>query len=260
MLKKMFPLVALGALLSGCGGGGETTSKSRLYVLTDLGNLYEVDPYSPGTAFASHAVSSSSFATGEQLIALEWEPGLDQLYGVSNKARSLYAVIPTSGEASPLAPTLAPNGSAAGIAYNATTGLAQVCQGTASAQLDFTTGYTTQPAYFFKAKDPSLPGTPNIREIAVDGTGMVFGIDSSKDILVTIDPTTGTVATVGPLGVDIDSQVGFDVSYTGIPYAAVTVGGVSKLCTVNLKTGALTDVGTLPSVGGEKVIGIATKF
>ncbi len=87
-------------------------------------------------------------------------------------------------------------------------------------------------------------------------TTTLFGIDSDKDILVrqggvsvppgTPSPNTGQLFTIGALGQNTDSNVGFDlVPLTGIAYASLTVSGTSGLYTVNLSTGAATLVGTI---------------
>jgi uncharacterized protein DUF4394 len=63
-------------------------------------------------------------------------------------------------------------------------------------------------------------------------------------------PNGGQVTSVGPLGVTLDagSDAGFDISgATGTAYATLKSGGVARLYTVNLSTGAATAVGSFPA-------------
>ena len=62
-------------------------------------------------------------------------------------------------------------------------------------------------------------------------------------------PNGGVVSNVGALGVAVDAGTdsGFDVSPTGVAYAALTVAGATGLNTINLTTGAANLVGTLPA-------------
>jgi hypothetical protein len=83
----------------------------------------------------------------------------------------------------------------------------------------------------------------------------LFGLNSSADTLVTIgganstpNQNGGQVFTVGPLGVPIDNgtDAGMDISPGGTAYASLRSAGVPALYTVNLATGAATQVGALP--------------
>lgn len=92
----------------------------------------------------------------------------------------------------------------------------------------------------------------------------LFAIDSNFDSLVRqgspggvpISPNTGLLFTIGPLGIDTNEMVGFDIAdYTNNAYASLTVGGVSQLYTINLGTGAASLIGAIS--GGEVIRGIA---
>jgi hypothetical protein len=72
----------------------------------------------------------------------------------------------------------------------------------------------------------------------------LYDIDSAAGTLVTQNPpNNGTLSTVGSLGVgtNLNEAIGFDIAgENGIAYAAMTTGGISRLYTVNLTTGAVT--------------------
>jgi hypothetical protein len=98
----------------------------------------------------------------------------------------------------------------------------------------------------------------------VDHTGAppttLYEIDRGSDRLVVqggIDgaapggPNGGVVSSIGPLGVTLDagSDAGLDISAeTGVAYATMRSGNVTRLYTVDLATGAATAVGLLPEV------------
>ncbi|MNT22640.1 hypothetical protein D3C72_1580320 [compost metagenome] len=75
----------------------------------------------------------------------------------------------------------------------------------------------------------------------------MFDVDSTTDRLYKQDPpNAGTLVDVGPLGVNIEANSGFDIGGTsGIAYGIFTVSGVQKLYTVNLTTGAATAGATI---------------
>jgi hypothetical protein len=83
-------------------------------------------------------------------------------------------------------------------------------------------------------------GTDQIDGIALDRTGVLYGIDVEADELVTIDKATGTASTVGSLGFDVgDTGISFDRN--GVLYMVTEVPG--NLYTVNVNTGLATLVG-----------------
>ena len=100
---------------------------------------------------------------------------------------------------------------------------------------------------------PLAPGTPHVAALAyasnfagATSTGL-FGIDTATDQLVLLpSPNAGTVQVVGPLGADTTDLAHLDITANdGVAYAALTVGGATRLYTVNLSTGAATLVGPI---------------
>lgn len=100
----------------------------------------------------------------------------------------------------------------------------------------------------------------------VDGaaTTVLYDIDAATDQLMrqgSPSPNDGTLIAVGPLGVDTSADVAFDVSpLDNTAFAALTVGGVSGLYTIDLATGAaisLGPIGTGAVVNGLTAIPLA---
>ena len=78
-------------------------------------------------------------------------------------------------------------------------------------------------------------------------TTVLYDIDSRAGILATQNPpNNGTLNTVGGLGVTTSGLVGFDISGAdGTAFASLTVGGIPRLYTINLATGAATNIGVI---------------
>ena len=101
------------------------------------------------------------------------------------------------------------------------------------------------------------PGPPGTVAPPTSKTTL-YGIDTGSAQLVLqggIDGTpsanNGVITAVGPLGVPVlsNSDAGFDISSTGTAYAALTApSGVTSINTVNLATGAATQIGDSPVV------------
>lgn len=117
---------------------------------------------------------------------------------------------------------------------------------------------------FYASDDPKAGQKPSLSGIAykdnrpAQNTSSLFGIDTQQDTLVTLDPATGTVRTVGSLGVNTTDVVGFDISPNGKALASMTDPNnptSSRLYRINLETGTALEIGSL---GGDKpVSGIA---
>jgi hypothetical protein len=91
---------------------------------------------------------------------------------------------------------------------------------------------------------------------------VLYGIDASDNQhrLVTINPpNSGTLNTVGPLGVPNSSLVGFDIFSAGQQQAFAALqnetSGISQFYTINLASGTATLVGTIG--GGDLIDGLA---
>src|SRR6185436_18831770 len=97
---------------------------------------------------------------------------------------------------------------------------------------------SVDPPLAFAAADPNVGQNPNIVACAYNSAGVLFAIDSTLDILVSVAPATGFLTTVvGGLGVNVSSAAGFDINAINQAYAALEVAGVTGLYTVNVGAG-----------------------
>jgi hypothetical protein len=94
----------------------------------------------------------------------------------------------------------------------------------------------------------------------------MFGIDSNAGTLVRIGsvggapnlPASGMLTTIGSLGVVVGPACGLDIDADGTAYAALDMGPVSTLATIDLATGAVHQIG--PIGGTARVIDITVEL
>ncbi len=77
----------------------------------------------------------------------------------------------------------------------------------------------------------------------------LFDIDCSTDkLLVQNPPNEGVLQEIGSLGLDVDSDNGFDIGGTSnAAYAIFTSGGAVKLYTIDTMTGSATVLSDYPN-------------
>ena len=216
---------------------------------------------------------------GESLLGIDFRPANGLLYGVGSSNR-LYTVNPRTGEASQVgsgqfAVPLTPG--AAGFDFNPTVDRIRfVNQAGQNARLnpdtgaivDFDTlagGIQLDANLAYRAGDtnfgssPAAAGAAYVNNFAGGTSTTLFVIDSNSDVLVRQDPpNNGVLNTIGSLGVDAGTVLGFDVRSVGgneRALAAIEVGGVSGLYNINLTTGQASIVGQIGN--GQGIKGLA---
>ena len=250
-----------------------TTHAERIFVLTSANRLITIDSAEPGTAITT--VPITGLGSGESLVGIDFRPGTGGLYGVGDGSR-LYSIDQNTGVATAVgaAGAFSIFGSSFGVDFNPTADRLRVVSASdQNLRINPNNGTlaATDPLLSYAATDPNNGSNANVvgsaysNNFAGAGATVLYGIDSNLDILVVQDPpNNGTLNTVGALGVDTADEVGFDVSpTTGVAFASLTIGGVPKLHSINLRTGAATptnatDATIAPAArGGEGVVDIA---
>lgn len=107
---------------------------------------------------------------------------------------------------------------------------------------------------------PIVVGSAYTNSVAGATTTQLFGIDVGRNTLVLQNPPNpGTLSTVGALGVNATSPVGFDITpANGVAYATFRAAGTrgSVLYRVDLATGRATSLGNL---GGASLRAMAVR-
>jgi 3D (Asp-Asp-Asp) domain-containing protein len=244
-----------------------------MFAVTDKNTLLNFNPGQPGMINSTRFITGLS--QGESVVGIDFRPANGQLYALTT-ANRLYTINPSSGAATPVAAAALANplnGQSFGFDFNPTVDRIRVVSNAgqdlrlnpANAAVAGVDGTLA-----FAAGDPNAGQTPNVvgsaytNNFAGATSTTLYGIDSTRDALVTqgtaagvtpaVGPNTGQLFTVGALGVDTNDLVGFDISpVTNAAFASLTPPGarVSTLFTINLRTGAATPVG---NIGGGRLI------
>jgi Domain of unknown function (DUF4394) len=240
-----------------------------MYATTQDNRMAKFGSENPNTSATT--IAFSGMTSGETMIGLDFGPKDGKLYGISNQNR-IYTIDVTTGAvtvigSSAFGPTLL--GASFGLDFNPTVNRIRVHSDadfnvrlnqetglvvdfdlvTAGIQADLNLNYTAGDAG--AGSDPSVVATAYTNSNASATTTTLFAIDSSRDVLVTVNPPNdGKLTTIGQLGVDTSTAAGFDISGAadGTAFATLTAAtGVSSLYTINLSNGQATLIG---AVGG----------
>jgi len=278
--RGWFVLGAVGALAlltSGCpdgGGGGPSfffpmASGKTVFAVTSGNNLIAFDLSTPNQ-ITSRAITG--LQSGESLVGIDFRPATGELYALGSNSR-LYVINLSTGGAVFIGATPTLSGTLFGVDFNPVPDrLRIVSDADQNLRLNPDTGASAvmgggnDTSLSYASGDPNAGQNPSIVSVAYTnnfaGTSAttLYGIDSARDILVTIggpdgspSPNGGQLFTVGGLGVDVTDVSGFDIGEDGIAIAAFTSPGAAQslLFSINLQTGAaqpLTPVGSAQTV------------
>ena len=222
--------VALGLdLRPGTGELFLITAKDGATGMSSVTRTYSVDPTTAAATFVGVIQNPPSppAGAGDNPSGFDFQPLVDRIRVVNSVAENL-RINPATG----------------GLAADDT-------------NLTFTDG-ATGPVTGLAYDRNVAPGPPGT--LAPPGSATtLYGIDVGSDMLVVQGglngadpggPNGGVVKPIGPLGVTMTVGVnaGFDISPTGTAYAVLAVNSVAprSLYTVNLQTGAATEIGSMP--------------
>lgn len=239
-------------------GAGRTPGTTVFYALNDGNQLSQVSTDNPAVAIST--INITGLAPDERMMAIDFRPATGQLYGVTNTSR-IYMINHMNGMARALSGSFSPGivGDAMGFDFNPTVDrIRLVTNSGQDLRLNPETGTVA-------AIDGNINGVANASILGVAYTNNFSGATTTT--LYDIDPVTdklyiqnppnnGTLAEVGPLGVDIIGTGGFDIAPTGVALAALgRTGSGSELYEINLTTGQAEKIGDL--LPGKSIIGLA---
>lgn len=224
--------------------------------LTLNNEIVRFDSASPSATFGTVAVSG--LQAGERLLGIDFRPMTGQLFGLGSDSR-MYTINVVTGAATQVGTgqfsTLL-NAANYGFDFNPTVDRIRVTGSNGqNLRLNPLTGgvaaVDTNLAY--AAGDPNANVTPMVVGSAYTNnfngatTTTLYNLDLATGALVTQNPpNNGTLNTVGAIGVSFDMNTGFDISsQTGVAFASLNAGGITRLYTINLATGAATLVGSV---------------
>ena len=233
-----------GAMAIALSAAAPASAAEALYGVTDSNALVTLHSDSPGALRA--AVPLTGLQEGEQVLALDLRPKSGQLYVLGSTSR-VYVVNAASGAATalgnPFSPALA--GSNFGLDVDPVADrLRVVSDGRQNLRLNPEDGQVAgqDGTLAYAEGDPGAGTTPSFAADAYTSDGKVFVIDTARDALgTTAAAIDGKVTTVGPLGVDLQEPVSFDVAGDGRAWVTGRVAGssASSLFLADLATGGL---------------------
>jgi len=187
---------------------------------------------------------------GETILGMDFRPLNGQLYALGSSSR-LYTINASSGLAAvvgtgPLTTLLL--GSDFGFDFNPVVDMIRVVSNAGqNLRLNPNTGIVTAVDGALSPGTPSITGAAYTNNFVGTAATVLYDIDTQTSRLYKQDPPNmGTLVDVGPLGVTATAGNGFDIGSTsGGAYALLTVGGVTKVYSINLTTGAATAGATL---------------
>lgn len=236
------------------------TYANTFYGLSPANDIYT---YRVGSSTALISTAKvDGLAEGESLLAIDVRPSTGILYGVTNLS-NIYWIRISGGYAlavkvsqEPFTPGI--QGTTLGFDFNPTTDkITLVTNAAQNLKIDPVTGRVI--SVDFPVKLPIVG--------SAYWSSLLFGIDANEGKVYRQDPTTGALTLVGPTGLMIRSEGGFDVgrngqalaaflsAFNGTSSAIVPAGGTReayRVYNINLKTGQATSLGEV-----NPIIGIA---
>jgi hypothetical protein len=225
-------------------------ARAELMYATNGSTIVRFDTLSLGT---TTTVAFSGLQVGETIVGFDIRPANGLLYGVGSSNR-LYIINPTTGATTQVgtAGMFSLNGTAFGTDFNPLVDrIRQVSNTEQNIRLNPNDGTLT-------ATDTALNPAGNVVAVAYSnnfvgaGSTTLYAIDSASGTLgiITNPNGGGPITTVGSLGLgtNLNENIGFDISgVSGIGFASITTGGISRLYSINLTTGAATLMGAIGS-------------
>jgi Domain of unknown function (DUF4394) len=241
-------LTKLGNLPAGNINGLAIPTSPVAYAIDETNNLLIFNFMNIGTPISK---AITGLQTGEMILGVDIRPATGQLYALGSSSR-LYVLNTASGAATavgtaPFATLL--SGTSFGFDFNPTVDRIRCISNTGqNLRLHPDTGGIAAVDGNLNPATPSVTASAYTNNFAGATTTVLYNIDSMTDKLTKQDPpNNGTQVEVGALGINVEVAGGFDItSRSGIAYAALKVGSMSSIYTINLTSGAATKLADLP--------------
>lgn len=244
-------------------GSSDAGNRSVAFGIDANDALVRISLAAPGTVSTT---AITGLATNETILGIDVRPSNGKLYAVGSASR-LYTIDTTSGAATLVGPgafTPMLSGLAFGVDFNPVVDRIRIeSESGQNFRLHPDTGAVAaaDTALSYAIGDanhgipPHVTGNAYATPVTVDGgaASVLYALDTALDVLaIQSPPDSGTLTTIGALGIDLGDRNGFDIRVeSGIDqaYVAAAAGGgaSSDLYTINLQTGSLTLIG---AVGG----------
>lgn len=212
------------------------------FATTADNKLYRFDPTNP----MMNSVDLTGLMTSEMIVGLDFRPTTGTLYGITNQSR-LLTVNTASGQVTAVGSGLTPalSGTHFGFDFNPTVDRIRLVSNTGqNLRLHPDLGTVVATDGNLNPNMPAVSGAAYTNSFATAATTNLFVIDYTTNMLYNQNPPNdGTLVTVGALGIDVESENGFDIGgSSNKAFALFKVGGMTAVYSVNLTTGAATKI------------------
>ncbi len=218
------------------------------YAIDNSNTLQIFNPNSPMPV--SKAVTG--LQSGENILGIDFRPLNGQLYALGSSSR-IYTLNLGTGAATAVGsspfPTLL-SGTDFGFDFNPAVDKIRVVSNTGqNLRLDPVTGGITAVDAVINPAGAMISAAAYTNNFAGTTATTLFVIDHNTDKLYQQNPpNNGTLAETGSLGINITNANGFDIgSMSQKAYLMASVGGSTKIYSVNTATGAATSVSDYPN-------------
>lgn len=245
LMKLTFPRILL--LASVVATFATAQLRAELLYATNGTNLASFDSATPSV---TTVLTLSGLQTGETIVGFDLRPANGLLYGIGSSSR-LYTINTATGAVTQIgaAGAFTLNGTSFGMDFNPTVDRIRLVSDTEQ-------NLRINPDGTLTATDAALNPAGNVVAVAYSnnfvggGTTTLYSIDSSSGVLgiISVPNSGGPINAVGSLGLgtSLSGGLGFDISgRTGTAYASILTGGLSRLYSINLTTGAASLIGTI---------------
>jgi hypothetical protein len=241
---------------------GRQAAAEPITALTGMNQLFSFDSSTPGNI--SPLIPVTGLLAGTSLIGIDFQPATGLLIGVGTSGLNggIYTLNPLTGAATLINTfALAAGGQTGfGVDFNPVVDALRLVSDTGD-DMRITAGGTGTVVVDSSLSQTGVTGAAYSNNVAGAASTTLFDISYTQDALFTqgspggtpVSPNTGMLFMVGPLGLNVGPQIGFDISgASGVAFASfIVVGGAgSGLYTINLSTGAATLVG---AIGGGNI-------
>ncbi len=256
-------LVATGLLAA---VGMATATAETVYGLTQSQQLVAFDHSSPSTVLGT-SPAISGLGSGESIVDIDFYPVNGQMYGMATSG-NLYRINPLTGVATLDVAPQSPINGPTDADFNPQADRLRVF-GINGGNFRITPSTNTAGSTGGNAGLVSSDGTivnaaggplttlvANAYTNNVDGTASttLLSIDGAGDSLVTHTgaPQFNNTSVVGPLGIDVGNNVGFDISPSGLSL----LSNGNDLYSINVGTGSTSSLGSIGTLLGVTTIAI----
>ena len=204
----------------------------------------------------------TGLGANESIVGLDFRPVNGQLYALGN-ANRLFTINTASAQASVVGTgatfsTLL-SGTTFGFDFNPTVDRIRVISNTGqNLRLNPDTGGIAGVDIPLQPNNSAGTAAAYTNNVANATTTVLFVLDTANNRLaIQNPPNNGTLVDVGPLGIAVDNENGFDIGGRSTnAFALLTVAGATSLYQINLATGAATRLGAFSLAGRALAIGL----